>query len=178
MIQRSPSQLEWFHETIPFRYHGQKRYCRGFTIIELLTAVAILVTLAGIAIPMYLEALNKAKVTKAIADVRTMSNEISTYWLFNGRFPLSLADVGRGNFKDPYGNLYQYLEISCDETKGKCKVPQGARKDQFLKPLNSDFDLYSKGLDGLTVKNLNGQESWDDIIRAADGGFVGLASEF
>ena len=163
---------------ILFVYHGRKRNRRGFTLIELLAVLAILGTLAAMAVPMYFKALDKAKVATAIADIRTLSNEIGTYQLFNGSPPLSLADVGRANFEDHYGNPYEYLVISCDETKGKCKAPAGARRDQFLKPLNSDFDLYSKGKDGQSVKNLNARKSRDDIVRANDGGFVGLASEF
>jgi len=131
------STREWSHGTILFVYHGRERNRRGFTLIEVLAILAILATLAAIAVPMYFEALDKAKVAKAIADIRTLSSEIGTYQVFNGSPPLSLADVGRANFEDPYGNPYEYLEISCDETKSKCKAPPGARKDQFLKPLNS-----------------------------------------
>ena len=178
MIQRFLSPPEWFHDITRFGYYRRKGYCRGFTLVELLAVMAIIATLAGIAVPMYLSALEKARVAKGTADIHSIGNEISTYRLFNGGWPLSLADVGRATFHDPYGNPYEYLAIACDETLGKCKAPAGARKDQFLKPLNSDFDLYSKGRDGQSVSTLNAKKSWDDIIRANDGGFVGLASEF
>jgi general secretion pathway protein G len=56
-------------------------------------------------------------------------------------------------------------------------VPSGARRDRFLVPLNSTFDLYSTGPDGSTVPPLSGPGS-DDIIRANDGGYIGLASKF
>lgn len=172
MIQRCWPGLEWFHETVPFGYHGRKRYRRGFTILELLTVLAIIVTLAGIALPMYFNALDKAKVARAIADIRTLSGEISTYQLFNGSLPLSLADVGRATFRDPYGNPYEYLNFAT--VKGLGQV----RKDQFLVPINSDYDLYSKGKDGQSVAALTAQPSRDDIVRANDGGFIGLASDF
>jgi general secretion pathway protein G len=172
MIQSPLSLLEWFHDTMPFGYHGQKRYRRGFTIIELLTVLAILLTLASIAVPMYLEALDKAKIAKTIADIRTLSSEIGTYQLFNQTLPLSLADVGRATFRDPYGNPYEYLNFAT--VKGKAKM----RKDRFLVPINSDYDLYSKGADGQSVAPLTAQASRDDIVRANDGGFIGLASEY
>lgn len=53
-----------------------------------------------------------------------------------------------------------------------------ARKDQFLVPLNSDYDLYSKGPDGKSSPPLTAKESRDDIIRANDGAYFGLASEY
>jgi general secretion pathway protein G len=52
------------------------------------------------------------------------------------------------------------------------------RKDRFLVPLNSDYDLYSMGKDGDSRPPLTAQMSRDDIVRASDGAFVGLASDF
>lgn len=52
------------------------------------------------------------------------------------------------------------------------------RKDRFLHPINSDYDLYSMGKDGESVEPLTARKSHDDVIRANDGSFVGLAVEF
>ena len=52
------------------------------------------------------------------------------------------------------------------------------RKDRFLKPITSDYDLYSMGPDGKTKENLNAKESMDDIVRASEGAYVGLAADF
>ena len=52
------------------------------------------------------------------------------------------------------------------------------RKDRFLHPINSDYDLYSMGKDGESVEPLTAKKSHDDVIRANDGSFVGLAVEF
>ena len=52
------------------------------------------------------------------------------------------------------------------------------RMDRFLHPINSDYDLYSMGKDGETVLPLTARKSHDDVIRANDGSFVGLAVEF
>jgi general secretion pathway protein G len=53
-----------------------------------------------------------------------------------------------------------------------------ARKDRFLVPINSDFDLYSMGPDGRTQATLNAPVSRDDVIRAANGAYYGLAEKF
>ncbi len=52
------------------------------------------------------------------------------------------------------------------------------RKDRLLHPINSDYDLYSMGKDGESVEPLTAKKSHDDVIRANDGSFVGLAAEF
>jgi general secretion pathway protein G len=190
MREKSPLALKWFHDTIPSGPPGWKRYRRGFTIIELLAVLAIVATLAGIAAPMYSNALDRARVTRAIVDIRTLSNEISTFQLYTGRLPSSLADIDRANFRDPYGNPYEYLNFSAAERPGQGGQDQGGgaaglrplmgqvRRDRFLVPINSDYDLYSRGKDGQTVPPLTAQPSWDDIVRANDGGFIGLGSEF
>ena len=50
--------------------------------------------------------------------------------------------------------------------------------DRFLVPLNSDFDLYSMGRDGESVAPLTAAKSREDVVRAANGAFIGLASKF
>lgn len=52
------------------------------------------------------------------------------------------------------------------------------RRDRNLVPLNSRFDLYSKGKDGQSQAPITARDSWDDIIRANDGSFVGLAANY
>jgi len=45
-------------------------------------------------------------------------------------------------------------------------------------PLNSTYDLYSKGKDGASASPLTAKASADDVIRANDGGYIGLASGY
>ncbi|MDR4469123.1 MAG: hypothetical protein MRJ68_12650, partial [Nitrospira sp.] len=59
-----------------------------------------------------------------------------------------------------------------------CGGVGGARKDRFLVPLNSDFDVYSIGKDRNTNVALSPPQSHDDVIRASDGGFYGLGKNF
>jgi len=75
-------------------------------------------------------------------------------------------------FLDPWGNPYQYLNF--DTVKGVGSV----RKDRFLVPLNTDYDLYSMGKDGKSQTPLTAAASHDDIVRANDGRYIGLASGY
>jgi general secretion pathway protein G len=158
------------HQCLPMRWRSRKGH--GFTVVELLVAVAILLTIAALAVPNLLAAVARAKNAKAIADIHSIGTDIQAYELSKGVFPNTLADIGYDKFNDPWGNPYQYLNFA--NTKGKGKM----RKDRFLVPINTFFDLYSMGADGKTVTPLTAAASQDDIIRANDGDFIGLASDF
>jgi general secretion pathway protein G len=156
------------------RLWGRNQRSVGLTIIELMIVLMIMSTLASFGVPLYASALDNARVTKAVADIRVLEREIQLFQGDNRRLPNTLAEVGRPNLRDPYGNPYEYLRIAGANIKGKGQF----RKDRFLVPLNSDYDLYSKGKDGNSVSPLTAKQSRDDIVRANNGGYVGLASEY
>jgi prepilin-type N-terminal cleavage/methylation domain-containing protein len=60
---------------------------RGFTLIELLIVVAIIAILAAIAVPNFLEAQTRAKVSRALADMRSMTTAIESYYVDHNTYP-------------------------------------------------------------------------------------------
>lgn len=145
---------------------------RGMTLLELVMAVAVLGLILAIGIPRYLDYREKARIAKTSADLVIMMFDLRIYEDTNGKLPPTLETLGRGTIPDPWGNPYQYLDFSTVKGTGKM------RKDRFLVPINSTYDLYSMGKDGKTAMPLTAKASQDDVIRANDGGFVGLASDY
>lgn len=144
----------------------------GITLIELMIALAIIGILASIAIPAYQDYVEEARVKMAITDIAAISIKVQAYWEDERAYPPNLAAIGEGGKLDPWENAYQYTDLSQPGSTG------AARKDRNLVPLNSDFDLYSRGKDGSSVGPLSAPQSQDDVIRANDGRFIDLASKY
>ena len=60
---------------------------RAFTLIELLIVVAIIAILAAIAVPNFLEAQTRAKVSRVKADQRTIATALESYRVDNNQYP-------------------------------------------------------------------------------------------
>ena len=181
---------------------------RGFTLIEIMIVMAIIGTLSAIAAPNYLKYKNKGKIALAMTDIRIIEKEIMCYWIDTGELPDSLSDLTNGTLTDPWGNPYQYLKIDgitagivdnpSDSTPSADDNPSDSRptaddnpsdsvnpgvlgqmrRDHFLVPVNTDFDLYSLGKDGRSQSPFTAAASQDDIVRANNGLYVGLVSEY
>ncbi len=59
----------------------------GFTLIELLIVVAIIAILAAIAVPNFLEAQVRAKVSRVRSDLRTVATALESYVVDHNRYP-------------------------------------------------------------------------------------------
>jgi general secretion pathway protein G len=145
---------------------------KGFTVIEVLVVIAMIGTLAAIAIPQYFSYINRARIARTIAEMRQLETAAYVFFGLNNRFPNTLLQAGQGSPVDPWGNPYVYYPMS--------NVPKGVkiRKDKSLHPVNTDFDLYSMGADGKTVAPFTAKVSQDDIVRANNGAYFGLVSEY
>jgi general secretion pathway protein G len=135
----------------------------GMTIIELLATLAIASSLASIAIPKYHQIAETARTTRAIGDIQAIQTTLDT----KDTLPDNLSTTGQ-NITDPWGNPYVYV-----------KFPNGApRVDRFGVQVNTTYDLYSMGPDAMSSNSLNAGTSFDDVVRANDGGYIGLGGKY
>jgi general secretion pathway protein G len=146
---------------------------RGFTLVELVVAVAILGVLAALTLSEYLAYIERVRVARAVIELKDISAQIDPIAFEGGALPNALADIGIVGRNDPWGRPYIYLKI-----RGNAAAFSKTRRDQFLVPINTDYDLYSRGKDGKTSLILTHPFSLDDVIRGNDGAFLGLAAKY
>jgi general secretion pathway protein G len=143
----------------------------GVTLTELMIVVTLAALLASVGFPAFRGYVERARVVRAVSDIGLLSLQLYRWQQANRTFPQTLAQAGLAPGIDPWGNPYRYLEIST------ARIGQ-VRRDRNLRPINSDFDLYSMGPDGETQTQLNGAKARDDIVRANDGAYIGIADNY
>ena len=149
------------------------RACAGFSFLEVMMLIALVGILAAFALPADLAGSESANRAAAGADIERIEMIIARYRLrHQDELPRSLDELGLTQLDDPWGRAYHYRPFDSD-------LPRTLRRqDRQSKPLNSDYDLYSDGADGASAPALGAPASRDDIIRAADGRFVGAAMDY
>ncbi len=151
---------------------GQIRKNRAFTVIEIAVAVMIASLVFATAAPAIIKFVDIVKTEEAEEGIEDLIADIDQFLIDNGRLPVDLVEVFGQVPIDPWGNPYQYLNF--DNVKGKGKK----RKDKNLVPINTDYDFYSMGPDGKSTSPLTASISRDDIIRARDGAYIGVAEDY
>ena len=145
---------------------------QGFTVIELVIALAIIGVLGLLASTSYNRYTERTRVDQAAVDIGSLQMAINQYEVNYLVLPDDLNAIGQAAKLDPWGRPYVYVNLESKKGHGS------ARKDHKLNPLNSDYDLYSLGKDGVSKPQITQKDSLDDVIRAHDGAFIGLASDF
>ena len=99
-----------------------KRNCQfGFTLVEVLTVIAIIALLAALILGLAGNAQKKAARTKAEAEVTQLGSFVTDYQTKYGQVPpspealksaLAAANHSISNFLDPWGMSYEYTNTS------------------------------------------------------------------
>lgn len=133
---------------------------KGFTLIELLIVVAIIGIIAAIAIPNLLNALNRGRQKRTMADIRSIGTAIESYQVDNNFYPNAATAAALRTLVEP-----TYIK----------RVPpnDGWNRAMNIFSTAQDYTIYSTGRNGGGVPNSNGQTtSFDAAIAFSDGSFV------
>lgn len=92
-----------------------KRTSRGFSLIEIMVVVVIIALLAGVVGVSVAGYTDKARATKAKADLATIAGAVKSYYGENGKYPdpsegleVLVPDYLDQMIADPWGGAYQY----------------------------------------------------------------------
>ena len=162
MSECRPRAVERPHTSV-FSTHA------GITLIEIILALTVMALLATVGLIGYRASLERARTAQAIGDLVRIDASVRDFSAVNGRLPTSLDEIDMGDLLDPWQRPYEYRVVDGGE---------GNRLDHANEPLNSDFDLFSLGPDGVTNVWVMEENGLDDVVRAHDGEHFGVAETF
>jgi len=131
---------------------------KAFTLIELLIVVAIIAILAAIAVPNFLEAQTRSKISRAQADMRSQATAIEAYRIDNNRYNPGYMTIRQG------ANVYAQTYFP---TQPEDRLPYAWKYlttpiAYMTSTLIDPFTVGDYEFDRLSVKGSNGIEYWYD----------------
>ena len=79
---------------------------KGFTLIELLIVVAIIGIIAAIAIPNLLNAIDRGKQKRTMADMRSLGTSVESYAVDNNFYPKGMASIAAAALSTHVSPIY------------------------------------------------------------------------
>jgi type II secretion system protein G len=151
-------------------YHTQKR--SGFTLIELLIVVAIIGILAAIAVPNFLNAQIRAKISRAVSDMKTLETALEMYRLDSNDYPPANQAIVPGS-----GDNYHPNEIRFYRMTTPIAYISSVPKDPFATYANpSDFAQWGWAYDYVNNYGGNHNGGWGHVWRINSWGPDGINS--
>lgn len=154
-----------------------RRDKRGFTLIELLIVVAIIGIIVAIAIPNLLNAIQRAKQKRTMADMRSIGTAAEAYAVDTNQYPAAAASWALpSGMSMPSVTLTSGVQASLQPTYIRTMPLKDGWNSWFLYVTNAshqDYIIASAGKNGTTESFLGGPTTdFNADIVFADGQFV------
>ena len=138
----------------------RNRKSKGFTLIELLIVVAIIGIIAAIAIPNLLNAIDRGKQKRTMADIRSIGTAVESYAVDNNDYPVAASQAILSPLISPI-----YIKVM-PANDGWSRVFQ-------VTATTVDYTLSSNGKDGTATTCAAGVTTlFNEDICFANGQFV------
>ena len=121
-----------------------KRDSKGFTLIELLIVVAIIGIIAAIAIPNLLNAIDRGKQKRTMADMRSVGTGVESYAVDNNIYPVAATAAALKTVIEAGA----YMKIMPEK--------DGWNYTLQVASVATEYTIFSQGKDGATGSCVNG----------------------
>jgi len=141
-----------------------QRNQKGFTLIELLIVVAIIGIIAAIAIPNLLNAIDRGKQKRTMADLRSVGTAIESYSIDNNVYPIASVMTGGSGLEAFIEPVYIRTAPATD----------GWTRGFSVASVIGEYTVCSGGKDGGTciTEGAGATTSFNAAITFANGQFV------
>jgi len=160
-------------------YRMKTRIAKAFTLIELLVVVAIIAILAAIALPNFLEAQTRAKVSRVKADLHAAATCMDLYRVDNNAYPEPLQALSTpvayasdayapDAFRNPGGWFalgYVQAQVGSQESFLTSFGVSGSTPIQRAAMATHGYFVFSNGPDLKDEALESPNESFRDVIR-------------
>ena len=138
-----------------------KRDSKGFTLIELLIVVAIIGIIAAIAIPNLLNAIDRGKQKRTMADMRSLGTAVESYAVDNNVYPVAASATALTTIVE----LGAYIK--------NMPTADGWSNTFVVDSVAGQYTIYSTGKDGSGSNCAAGTtNSFNDEICFINGQFL------
>lgn len=154
-----------------------------FSLFELLIVIAVIAILAAIATPNFLEAQSRSRVSRVMADQRSIAVAIESYFVDAGSYPASMDELWQGPVKymsspvaDPFaldkGNSYHYAQgIDAWSRLTQAGFNVGPPREEIWLLWSDGPDMRNDNA-MIVYDPTNGSVSSGDVFKVS-GGYVG-----